>query len=436
MHRGRIRLTASLVAALSLSMALPANAQVYCLPDGTLFDTDYYAAKNPDVAGTFGDTDDLLILHYEMTGKDEGRLPHDPDDSEKELSSYAISEPSYLLPLSPSDTRTICRFSDGTFFDPVFYASIYPDVAKALGTDARTLADHYELAGKAEGRLASNPLDDPKVLLSLAAPTPVEPLTAINSFTGKAELQTSGDTSLSDAVTTALNNDIQAITKSGYKLGFVLVDTTTGQGVAYNPDGRFYSASTIKGPFVVSLAALNSGAISASRTDMYNAVHVSDNAAYSRIAHKYGMGYLSQWWADAGNGSFQADAGHARTAIYAFYSPRQLARLWLHNKEYFESGDTGAMVGSWFESPNASVIYSELHSTYLTRSKAGWIPHMKNVSATADGGIVYAGDHPYVVAIMTDIPSDFNRLKALMNDLEAAHREMSAHLQMGLYSIP
>ena len=135
----------------------------------------------------------------------------------------------------------------------------------------------------------------------------------------------------------------------------------------------------------LALAALNSGAISASRTDMYNAVHVSDNAAYSRIAHKYGMGYLSQWWADAGNGSFQADAGHARTAIYAFYSPRQLARLWLHNKEYFESGDTGAMVGSWFESPNASVIYSELHSTYLTRSKAGWIPHMKNVSATADG---------------------------------------------------
>ena len=139
MHRGRIRLTASLVAALSLSFALPANAQVYCLPDGTLFDTDYYAAKNPDVAGTFGDTDDLLILHYEMTGKDEGRLPHDPDDSEKELSASAISEPSYLMPLSPSDTRTICRFSDGTFFDPVFYASIYPDVAKALGYSARKM---------------------------------------------------------------------------------------------------------------------------------------------------------------------------------------------------------------------------------------------------------------------------------------------------------
>ena len=42
---------------------------------------------------------------------------------------------------------------DGGTFDAEFYASTYPDVAAALGTDATILYQHYLLAGKAEGRL-------------------------------------------------------------------------------------------------------------------------------------------------------------------------------------------------------------------------------------------------------------------------------------------
>ncbi len=49
------------------------------------------------------------------------------------------------------------KLSDGTVFDPVFYAERYPDVVEALGNDAKALANHYLQYGKAEGRLPAAP---------------------------------------------------------------------------------------------------------------------------------------------------------------------------------------------------------------------------------------------------------------------------------------
>lgn len=38
-------------------------------------------------------------------------------------------------------------------FAPAFYASTYPDVAPACGTDVNALYDHYLAYGKKEGRI-------------------------------------------------------------------------------------------------------------------------------------------------------------------------------------------------------------------------------------------------------------------------------------------
>lgn len=45
--------------------------------------------------------------------------------------------------------------NDGKIFDPVFYAAKYPDVKNALGTDAQTLLNHYNMFGVKEGRMAN-----------------------------------------------------------------------------------------------------------------------------------------------------------------------------------------------------------------------------------------------------------------------------------------
>lgn len=46
------------------------------MPDGNVFDADYYAESNPDVVAVFGNDANILYVHYLNFGKAEGRLPY------------------------------------------------------------------------------------------------------------------------------------------------------------------------------------------------------------------------------------------------------------------------------------------------------------------------------------------------------------------------
>ena len=89
------------------------------------FDAEYYAAAYPDVYETYGKNaamyggfDSAMWFHYRNQGVYEGRIP-------------AAS------PL---------------WFDPVYYASAYPDVVSVYGNDPATLFTHYITLGRAERR--------------------------------------------------------------------------------------------------------------------------------------------------------------------------------------------------------------------------------------------------------------------------------------------
>lgn len=47
--------------------------------------------------------------------------------------------------------------SDGTVFDPTYYAQTYPDVVAVFGTSPNALYSHYVIYGKNEGRFAVDP---------------------------------------------------------------------------------------------------------------------------------------------------------------------------------------------------------------------------------------------------------------------------------------
>lgn len=101
------------------------------MPDGTLFDAEYYAANNPDVVAAFGTSEEALYTHYQLFGRREGRIP--------------VAPPAAQITVS----------TDTTAFDPVYYASRYPDVVAALGSDPAILRAHYDICGKGEGRFAN-----------------------------------------------------------------------------------------------------------------------------------------------------------------------------------------------------------------------------------------------------------------------------------------
>lgn len=59
---------------LTLASSVTAFAAPEVMPDGGMFDAEYYAQNNPDVAAAFGTDKELLYSHYVNCGKAEGRL--------------------------------------------------------------------------------------------------------------------------------------------------------------------------------------------------------------------------------------------------------------------------------------------------------------------------------------------------------------------------
>ncbi len=129
MKAGKIVLAALVSALVFAPMSVMAAPK--SMPDGTLFDAEYYAANNPDVVAAFGTTEEALYLHYQMFGRKEGRLP-----------------------VAPPATQITTNTSASTF-DAAYYAARYPDVVAALGSDPAMLKAHYDICGKAEGRFAN-----------------------------------------------------------------------------------------------------------------------------------------------------------------------------------------------------------------------------------------------------------------------------------------
>ena len=79
LQRRRKRMRAKLctllaIFTLTLASSITAFAAPEVMPDGSMFDAEYYAQNNPDVVAAFGTDKELLYSHYVNCGKAEGRL--------------------------------------------------------------------------------------------------------------------------------------------------------------------------------------------------------------------------------------------------------------------------------------------------------------------------------------------------------------------------
>lgn len=68
-----------LMTAMCMGSSMTALAAPETMPDGAVFDAEYYAEQSPDVVAVLGTERDALYQHYVTFGKNEGRLPYSPD---------------------------------------------------------------------------------------------------------------------------------------------------------------------------------------------------------------------------------------------------------------------------------------------------------------------------------------------------------------------
>ena len=207
----------------------------------------------------------------------------------------------------------------------------------------------------------------------------------------------------SKSTVNALLRAVTAIWDEGYNVGFILSDPRTGSTVSLCADDFWYSASTIKGPYVTHLFQkyFETGWVDPGpyESDIEYCITVSSNECYASLRQSFGPDEFRTWLDEVGLTEISSGSW------YFDITPRQLQLMWAHIYEYAHSA--GRYTGWWrdtFSHSYYSSIYNELSGPNTTYSKPGWYPRGYGIDALHDSGIVdVGGGRDYLVTVLSDI---------------------------------
>lgn len=220
---------------------------------------------------------------------------------------------------------------------------------------------------------------------------------------------------LGAAASTALDRALSLYENEGYDVSFCVLDLETGSAMTYNTEEVFYSASTIKAPYIVSCLYEDCPCTN----DMYLAGHYSDNDAYLRLREAYGREPLETLLTKAGLETSLAEKN------YPNLTSLDLLRMWyVMTPLLLEESERGDFARQTLEGSLFSAIADTVGTTCTVYSKAGWIDEEDIYVAYNAAGLVLRGDHPYLVSIMSDAEGKEEEAKVLASALELVHRQM------------
>ena len=216
-----------------------------------------------------------------------------------------------------------------------------------------------------------------------------------------------------------LTSAAQGIEAGGYTVGFMLINLSTGKGIAYNLDSRVYGASSFKGPYGAYLCqhlgdgdisypagADSAGAgISGSIDSLLQPMILnSDNDAFSSLRNAYDSSGFAEWLSACG-----VDSSIMHDTHFPRYSARESALLWLHAYQYLKTETpTAQHLASLYAHTNVSFIRSGVGSVdgvETVLNKAGWCASGARFTGLCDAGLIECSDGTtYLMSTMTNAP--------------------------------
>lgn len=219
----------------------------------------------------------------------------------------------------------------------------------------------------------------------------------------------------------SVEEEILALTESGYHVGVVMRDLATGNEITYNTDERLYPASSIKATFCASVCEKNGGSAGMAST-MERCLVDSSNEDFEALINTFGLSVHSSWLQAHGA---TAAAQDAAWWYYPEISAGELASAWQEIYRYGTSGEAGAgELTGYLARTNSSPIGNLLREKCAVWSKPGWFPDNGELVATNDAGVVFSESGPYVMVIMTTMSSNLDGLLPLIEALDTAHATM------------
>ncbi len=324
------------------------------------------------------------------------------------------------LPVSP---RSLVTLAGGVcalvLVSLVVHCALLPGPARA-----------YNGSGGMEGLPLFSDAEDAVFAASLLLPDELTPI-----LPGSPTI--SGTTASGGSVLQELTDATHAIEQAGFAVGYAMLDLSTGVSVSYNADAQFYSASSIKGPYVTSVVRyeLGDSALSSEGSRISAIIESSDNAAYSNMRDAYGNSSFAALVNASGAAQMpshgatsavaKAAAAQSGASItdnkYEFFTPNQMLALWQQCYEFLSSDEPGASwLASVFETPETSAIRVTAGTLGTTWSKAGWYPAGDaGFGTTVDAGVVRTSTGDVLVSVMTTEPENFAAIESVLSPLLA-----------------
>lgn len=211
-----------------------------------------------------------------------------------------------------------------------------------------------------------------------------------------------------------LDAAVAAVEEAGADISYIVLNLENGQTIGHNADRAYYSASTIKAPFCISLVRAQGDAARTNYGGLITSTIVnSDNEAYRTLRERlYGQSFFGEL-------SAQAGAPCDLTHWYCDYSVRDLANIWRVCADWLATDDPCAqwlrdMLGDTLNSRVDDIAGIDQASTW---SKAGWFSGEARYNVTFDGGVVNTPQGSYAIAVATNRGSDFKSIESVMRPL-------------------
>ncbi len=214
-----------------------------------------------------------------------------------------------------------------------------------------------------------------------------------------------------------ISESVNSLQDQGYKMGFATSAITNGANLTYDANRSFYSASSIKGPYILSTIERIGSIPSSLRQDIAKAIESSDNNSYYTVLNNLGAAAINAELASVG-----ASDTLAAHSPYLDITPAQLCGLWKISYPFTTSNSAAAqtLCPYFAETVRSQIKELEVSSTW---SKAGWIvesdPHY---NATVDAGIVNRDNLVYCMAVMTNKGEDFDAIAPIVQSLDAIEK--------------
>lgn len=284
------------------------------------------------------------------------------------------------------------------------------------------------------------PIDtyDPEQATSAATISDVKPHPENDEYVEPCEIDHELEGTAADAVKASnaygkITRAIDEFEEYDQKISFAMRDLTTGKGLSYDADRIQYPASSIKAPYVCSIyqeliendkASLDEVTPLATET-----IIESSDDAYSDLADRYGSEPFQSWLEAAGVEPLGYESYEDMLSRhYPHINANQLLLMWLHMYDYLQSNtEPSNQLADLLERREVSAMRSALGTDIKTWSKMGWFDvfgDFESEPATVEGGVVFAKEGTYVVAVMTTAPADISSLKPVFEALARAHYEM------------